>query len=106
MVIAPVRSPAPRPPRRPRPPARTGTSLKHGNADGEIFQNIRTGIRGTPMTAFAQLSSYQIWQLVSYIRSLLRPGAREEAVVGNADRGRQIFEAEDLEPVKVEEEEE
>ena len=40
-----------------RAPALGGNSLKHGNADGEIFQNIRAGIRGTAMTAFAQLSA-------------------------------------------------
>ena len=56
-----------------RAPALAGGSLKHGNADGEIFQNIRAGIRGTPMPAFAQLSTDQTWQLVSYIRSLAEP---------------------------------
>ena len=53
-----------------RAPALAGGSLKHGNADGEIFQNIRAGIRGTAMPNFAQLSTEQIWQVVSYIRSL------------------------------------
>ena len=77
-----------------RAPALTGASLKHGGADGEIFQNIRAGIRGTAMTAFAQLSADQIWQVVSYIRSLTGPGPRQEAVAVNADRGRQVFEDE------------
>src|SRR5579863_5069059 len=39
-----------------RAPTLAGGSLKRGNADGEIFQNIRAGIRGTPMPAFEQLT--------------------------------------------------
>ena len=67
-------------------------SLKHGNADGEIFQNIRAGIRGTPMPAFAQLSTDQIWQLVSYIRSLAEPSPSMETVAGDIEAGRTVFE--------------
>jgi alcohol dehydrogenase (cytochrome c) len=75
-----------------RAPALAGTSLKHGNADGEIFQNIRAGIRGTPMPAFAQLSTDKIWQLVSYIRSLAGPSSSMETVSGDIADGRTIFE--------------
>src|SRR3954470_23181329 len=53
-----------------RGPSLVGGNLSHGNADGEIFISIRGGIRGTQMPAFASFSTEQIWQLVSYIRSL------------------------------------
>jgi alcohol dehydrogenase (cytochrome c) len=77
-----------------RAPALGGGLLTHGNADGEIFQNIRAGIRGTPMPPFGRLTTDQIWQLVSYIRSLSGPGSPAETVSGNADHGRRVFEAE------------
>ncbi|SPF51086.1 Pyrrolo-quinoline quinone (modular protein) [Candidatus Sulfopaludibacter sp. SbA4] len=70
-----------------------GGALAHGHADGEIFQNIRAGIRGTAMPPFGQFSTDQIWQVVSYIRSLATPGLTE-MVSGNPDRGRRVFEVE------------
>ena len=76
-----------------RAPALAGGSLKHGTADGEIFQNIRAGIRGTPMPAFAQLSTDQIWQLVSYIRSLAGASSAMETVAGDVGAGRTVFES-------------
>jgi PQQ-dependent dehydrogenase (methanol/ethanol family) len=76
-----------------RAPALAGGSLKHGNADGEIFQNIRAGIRGTAMPSFAQLSTEQIWQVVSYLRSLAGPSSLVETVAGDAEAGRTVFEA-------------
>jgi alcohol dehydrogenase (cytochrome c) len=76
-----------------RAPALTGSSLKHGNADGEIFQNIRAGIRGTAMPSFAQLSTEQIWQVVSYIRSPAASGSRVETVAGDVEAGRTVFES-------------
>ncbi len=75
-----------------RAPSLRAGSLKHGNADGEIFQNIRAGIRGTAMPSFAQLSADEIWQAVSYIRSLGGPPTAPETVSGNAAHGRQLFE--------------
>jgi alcohol dehydrogenase (cytochrome c) len=77
-----------------RAPALSGGVLTHGNADGEIFQNIRAGIRGTPMPSFGQLTTDQLWQVVSYIRSLAATGSPAETVTGNADRGRHVFEVE------------
>ena len=76
-----------------RAPTLAGGSLKHGNADGEIFQNIRAGIRGTAMPNFAQLATEQIWQVVSYIRSLTGPSSLVETVVGDTEAGRTVFEA-------------
>ena len=46
------------------------------------------------MTAFAQLSADQIWQVVSYLRSLSATNPAGAAVAGNVERGRQVFEAE------------
>jgi len=59
-----------------RGPALTGP-LRHGSSDGQIFVNIRGGIRGTQMPAFAGLSTDQVWQLVSYLRSVA--GSSSEA---------------------------
>ena len=42
-----------------RGPALTG-KLSRGDRDGEVFLNIRGGIRGTQMPPFAQLTSDQI----------------------------------------------
>jgi mono/diheme cytochrome c family protein len=50
-----------------RAPALGGGFLTHGNADGEIFQNIRAGIRGTAIPPFGQFSTDQIWQVVSCV---------------------------------------
>lgn len=76
------------------PSLATGT-FSHGNADGEIFINIRAGIRGTQMPGFNQFSTDQIWQVVSYLRSLSAPVAAptsaHETVAGSAAAGRQLF---------------
>src|SRR6516225_8114128 len=77
-----------------RGPALTGT-LKWGAADGMIFTNIRSGIRGTAMPPFARLSTEQVWQIVSYIRSLSTGNATEskiETVKGDPLAGKVTFE--------------
>ena len=43
-----------------RAPALTG-ALRRGSSDGEIFVNIRTGIRGSQMPPFAKLSADEVW---------------------------------------------
>jgi mono/diheme cytochrome c family protein len=45
-----------------RAPSLAGSSLRHGNADGEVFSNIRGGIAGTQTPSFSRLCSDQIWQ--------------------------------------------
>ena len=75
-----------------RAPALAGGSLKHGSADGEIFQNIRAGIRGTPMPSFARLSTDQTWQLVSYLHSLAVTSSSMVAVPGDIEAGRTLLE--------------
>ncbi|MGA2119803.1 MAG: PQQ-dependent dehydrogenase, methanol/ethanol family [Bryobacteraceae bacterium] len=74
-----------------RGPALATGTFRHGGADGQIFTSIRGGIRGTQMPAFAQFSSEQVWQLVSYIRSLAGPDAVHERVAGDAAAGRKVF---------------
>jgi len=78
-----------------RGPALTGT-LRRGDADGMIFTNIRSGIRGTAMPPFSGLTTEQTWQLVSYIRSLSFAGKTEskaEIVKGDPGAGKLVFEA-------------
>src|ERR1039457_6676435 len=53
-----------------RAPALATGVFHRGGADGQLFLNIRNGINGTAMPAFSQFTSDQVWQLVSYIRSL------------------------------------
>lgn len=55
-----------------RAPALTGP-LRHGTRDGEMFVNIRSGIRGTQMPPFSGLTTDQTWQLVAYLRSIAAP---------------------------------
>ena len=74
-----------------RGPALTG-SFSHGSQDGDLFRNIRSGITGSGMPAFASLTSDQIWQLTSYLRSLNGPAAApNESVSGDPALGEAIF---------------
>jgi mono/diheme cytochrome c family protein len=50
-------------------------AFQRGGADGEIFLNIRNGIGNTAMPPYARLSTDQIWQVVTYLRSLAVAGA-------------------------------
>src|SRR5215470_7755906 len=52
-----------------RGPALATGEFLHGSEDGQIFENIHQGIAGTQMPGFDLLPN-EIWQLVSYIRSL------------------------------------
>src|SRR5271157_3292637 len=75
-----------------RAPALATGIFRHGNADGQLFLNIRNGINGTAMPAFSQFTSDQVWQLVSYIRSLAGMAAVNERVSGSPAAGKAIFE--------------
>lgn len=55
-------------------PALTTTGLKHGDAVADLFRTIRNGIAGTQMPPYKGLRDEQIWQLVSYIKSLQNSG--------------------------------
>jgi PQQ-dependent dehydrogenase (methanol/ethanol family) len=77
-----------------RGPALASGRYTHGAADGEIFINIRAGLRGTQMPGFNQLSSDQIWQVVTYLRSLAAPGAPQlarEKISGSPTAGEMVF---------------
>ncbi len=78
-----------------RAPALNG-ALRRGEKDGEIFLNIRGGVRGTQMPAFAQFSSDQTWQLVAYLRSLSgspHTAAAGQTVAGDTAAGARVFAA-------------
>src|SRR5258708_28052049 len=71
-----------------RAPALSTGAFPHGGSDSEVFQSIRAGIQGTQMAGFPTLSSDEVWQLVSYIRSLSNsPAAAADAIVGDAAAG-------------------
>jgi len=76
-----------------RGPALSTGKFPHGSDDGDIFRNIRNGIAGSGMPAFSILTADQIWQVVSYIRSLSGAAAAppNEAVPGDAAAGETIF---------------
>ncbi|HWC98680.1 MAG TPA: PQQ-dependent dehydrogenase, methanol/ethanol family [Candidatus Sulfopaludibacter sp.] len=67
-----------------RGPALANAAFKHGDSDGAIFLSIRNGVRGTQMPAFADFKADQVWQLVSYIRSLNRTAAKAAGPVAVA----------------------
>ena len=73
----------------------TGT-FKSGAADGEIFLNIRNGIRNTAMPPYTQLSTDQIWQIVGYMRTLNTGPAPASttttAATGDIANGKIVFE--------------
>jgi alcohol dehydrogenase (cytochrome c) len=76
-----------------RAPALTGGTFKHGGLDGEIFLNIRNGIASTQMPPFKRLTTEQVWQIVSYIRSLngATAATATERTGGNLLAGEQLF---------------
>jgi len=75
-----------------RGPALATGVFKHGSKDGELFLNIRNGIAGTKMPAFGKLEIAQIWQIVSYLRSLNATGVKSNEVVpGKAKNGEGLF---------------
>lgn len=57
-----------------------------GGADvADLFMRISTGMEGTPMTSYGQLSETERWQLAYYVRSLCKPPACAEG--GNSGSG-------------------
>ncbi len=73
-----------------RGPALASGDFVHGSEDAQIFQNIREGIPGTQMPAFDLLAPNEVWQLVSYIRSL-STSATVENIRGDPNAGAKIF---------------
>jgi alcohol dehydrogenase (cytochrome c) len=76
-----------------RGPALGTGSFKHGGLDGQIFLNIRNGVASTQMPPFKRLTTEQVWQLVSYIRSLngAPAAATSNPAAGNLLAGEQLF---------------
>jgi len=75
-----------------RGPALSTGVFKHGGKDGELFLNIRNGLKGTQMPPFAGLKAEQIWSMVTYLRSLADTGVRSaETVPGNPTAGEALF---------------
>jgi len=75
-----------------RGPALTSGRFSRGGLDGEIFLNIRNGIKGTAMPPFAGLKQEQVWQLVTFIRAISGGAAATgETTSGDAAIGEQLF---------------
>jgi PQQ-dependent dehydrogenase (methanol/ethanol family) len=53
-----------------RGPGLNAGTFTRGREDGDLFHTIREGVPGSQMPPFRGLSDEQVWQLVSYIRSL------------------------------------
>ena len=73
-----------------RGPALTG-KLTRGDRDGEVFLNIRGGVRGTQMPAFPQLTTDQIWRVVAYLRASQSEGPVASTGGGDPAAGAQVF---------------
>ncbi|MGH9799980.1 MAG: c-type cytochrome, partial [Blastocatellia bacterium] len=75
-----------------RAPALAGSRFRRGALDGEIFLNIQNGIPSTQMPPFKRLTTDQVWQLVSYVRSLSAAApVKTETIAGNLVAGEQLF---------------
>ena len=78
-------------------PALNTAGLKHGDSDADLFRTIREGVSGTQMPPYKGLRDEQVWQLVSYIRSLqgrsASTGPARGAIVpeGNTAAGEALF---------------
>ena len=53
-----------------RPANLTHTYFKNGKRDQDIYRVFTTGLNGTPMPAFDELTEEQRWQLIDYVQSL------------------------------------
>jgi alcohol dehydrogenase (cytochrome c) len=77
-----------------RGPALNRGTFVRGNDDADLFRTIRAGVPGTEMPSFARLTDEQVWQLVSYIRSLSgldTPPAAVTPVSADAAAGEGVF---------------
>ena len=81
-----------------RGPALNAGAFTRGREDGDLFHTIREGVPGSQMPPFRGLSDEQVWQLVSYIRSLadtdtIAPPAANLAAAsgGDAASGEALF---------------
>src|SRR5712671_2756440 len=78
-----------------RGPDLTRANKRHGTSDVEIFHNIHDGIPGTAMPAATEggigvgMSDEEIWQVITYIRSVEKKASAAET--GDATHGRELF---------------
>jgi putative heme-binding domain-containing protein len=78
-----------------RGPDLTRANKRHGTSDAELFHNIHDGIPGTAMPAATNggigvgMSDEEIWQVVSYIRSVEKKVSAAET--GDAAHGKELF---------------
>jgi putative heme-binding domain-containing protein len=70
-------------------PDLTSGSFFHGSSDADLFRNIADGIPGTAMPGVF-FEGTQVWQIVTFVRSLSGAGAAS-SVTGDADRGQRQF---------------
>jgi len=68
------------------PDLTTGT-WNHGGTDADLARTITDGVPGTAMAA-NKLTPDEVWQIVSYVRTLQQPPA---AAAGDAARGETLF---------------
>ncbi len=73
-----------------RGPALNKGTFKRGNEDAQIFDVIKNGVSGTAMPAMG-LKDDEVWQLVSFIRSM--GGTSAEKITGNLTAGEATFKA-------------
>jgi cytochrome c oxidase cbb3-type subunit 3 len=71
-------------------PDLTKSALVTTGTAKDLFNTIHNGVRGTEMPPFP-LPDEQVWQLVSHLYSVARPGMGAP-VAGDPEAGRQVFE--------------
>jgi len=69
-----------------RGPALNSGVFTHGSEDGDLFRTIREGLPGTQMPPFRGLTDGQIWQTITYLRSL--SGVRANGTASNTTPAR------------------
>lgn len=78
-----------------RGPDLTRAHKRHGDSDGDLFQNISQGIPGTVMPANGTngqgvgMTDDEIWQIIAYLRSIQVQAPAKP--VGNAAHGKELF---------------
>ena len=78
-----------------RGPDLTRAHKRHGDSDGDLFQNISQGIPGTVMPANGTngqgvgMTDREIWQIIAYLRSIQVQAPAKP--FGNAARGKELF---------------
>ncbi len=72
-----------------RGPNLTRGAFRHGGSDDQLFRHILQGIPGTSMPG-VYLPDRQVWQTISYLRSLT-PAYDSAPVTGDVARGKRLF---------------